>query len=156
MLKLEFDRGAFNQFLKEVGFESDIIRKVNKKAAFLIEQDVKNYIFKNEEDSSGEKWKRLKNERPRNRRGKRKTKNKKKRKSSKILQNTGRLKRSTSSDFDSREVTVGTNVPYAEYHQFGTGNIPKREFLYVRDSVVDKIFKCVQKEYDSAIAKLKG
>lgn len=79
--------------------------------------------------------------------------------SPKILQDTGRLKASIGAPshegvfrVGSREVVVGTNVPYAAIHQFGTNragrshsvHIPARPFLVVEDddvSVMEEIIR---------------
>lgn len=48
----------------------------------------------------------------------------------KILVLQGYLKRSIHSLVTGKKrVAVGTNVPYGEYHQYGTGKMPRRRFL---------------------------
>jgi len=39
---------------------------------------------------------------------------------------------------DRRGVSVGTNDPKAEFHQFGTDNIPMRPFIYMTDDDADE------------------
>lgn len=59
-----------------------------------------------------------------------------------VLQDSGRLKRSITMRLGEGEVSVGTNVQYGKYHQFGvlkTGGkfpgktIPQRQFLMFQD-----------------------
>lgn len=50
-----------------------------------------------------------------------------------ILQDTGRLKGSYTSQFNNNTLRVGTNVEYAPTHEFGTNNIPKRQMLPSRE-----------------------
>jgi len=152
MIKVEFDYIKFERFMKELGFDSDIIRKANKKIAFLIEQDIKRNIFSDQVDSKGVPWPKLKRKRKAGSRFA----------NDELLRDTGRLFNSIAADFSKREVTVGTDVRarngynYAEAHQFGTDKIPKREFLFLRDGLVDDIFDIIFNEYDDALAKLKG
>ncbi len=49
--------------------------------------------------------------------------------SKKPLLDSQRLRGSITHEFDQRSVRVGTNVEYAQYHQFGTRTIPRRAFL---------------------------
>ena len=51
--------------------------------------------------------------------------------SSKPLIDTGRLRNSINASSGPSSLKVGTNVPYAAYHQFGTEDIPARPFLPV-------------------------
>ncbi len=46
-----------------------------------------------------------------------------------ILRDTGRLQNSFTVQTDKSGVTIGTNVEYAKYHQFGTKKMPKRMLL---------------------------
>lgn len=50
--------------------------------------------------------------------------------SSKVLQDTGTLKRSFSYKvIGTNAVLVGTNIHYAQYHEFGTSRVPQRKML---------------------------
>jgi phage virion morphogenesis protein len=49
--------------------------------------------------------------------------------SSKPLNDTGVLKNSITQNPTADSVTIGTNVTYGQYHQFGTTHIPQRAFL---------------------------
>lgn len=49
--------------------------------------------------------------------------------SSKPLNDTGVLKNSITQHPTADSVTIGTNVDYGQYHQFGTQHIPQRAFL---------------------------
>ena len=53
--------------------------------------------------------------------------------SSRPLVDSGVLKNSITAKAEKLRILLGTNVPYAGFHQFGTPNIPKREFLPVKD-----------------------
>jgi len=71
----------------------------------------------------------------------------------KILQQTGRLAASISPYSDNDQAIVGTNVEYAEMHQFGgkdgrgkKANIPARPYLQLTDQDMEEILKTV-KEY---------
>lgn len=48
----------------------------------------------------------------------------------KILRDTGRLANSISGSVSGGRVVVGTNVPYAPFHQFGTSRMVARPFLF--------------------------
>lgn len=47
----------------------------------------------------------------------------------KPLIDTGTLRGSITTDVDNASILLGTNVPYAGFHQFGTTTIPARPFL---------------------------
>lgn len=47
------------------------------------------------------------------------------------LRDTGRMYNSMASKTTTYDAAVGTNVPYAKDHQFGTDKIPARPFLYI-------------------------
>ena len=49
----------------------------------------------------------------------------------KVLQRRGILRSSIQYRIEGDKVSVGTNLPYGAYHQFGTSRLPKREFLGV-------------------------
>lgn len=50
-----------------------------------------------------------------------------------LMHDTGDLFRSIKvANVEKASADVGTNVPYAKYHQFGAGKLPKREILGVQ------------------------
>lgn len=49
----------------------------------------------------------------------------------KVLQRRGMLRSSIQYRIENDSVSVGTNLPYGAYHQYGTNRLPKREFLGV-------------------------
>lgn len=49
----------------------------------------------------------------------------------KVLQRRGMLRSSIQYRIEGDKLSVGTNIPYGAYHQFGTNRLPKREFLGV-------------------------
>jgi phage gpG-like protein len=54
----------------------------------------------------------------------------------KILVDTGRLRQSiTVIERNAEMVKVGTNVPYAEYHNKGTENLPQRQFIGISEKL---------------------
>lgn len=64
--------------------------------------------FRKEQSPAGDKWAPRKRNRKRNKGA------------GKLLRDTGRLANSITGDANGETVTVGTNVAYAPYHQFGT------------------------------------
>ena len=62
---------------------------------------------------------------------------------SNILQFSGRLKQSISefARASEEEASVGTNLRYAFKHQFGSGNSPQREFLWLSSDANEKIIE---------------
>ncbi|MBP9479057.1 MAG: phage virion morphogenesis protein [Sebaldella sp.] len=102
-----------------------------------ISKDMKKEVdmrFRNESSPDGKPWKGLKsnsiisryNSGLKKKRGKKAVKGR-----PKILQNTGRLKRSILARNTKTEAIVGTNTKYAATHNFGdlNRNIPKRKFM---------------------------
>lgn len=49
----------------------------------------------------------------------------------KVLQRRGMLRSSIQYRIEGDKVSVGTNLPYGAFHQYGTNRLPKREFLGV-------------------------
>ncbi len=88
--------------------------------------------FRNEVDPEGKPWKGLKsrsiiskyNSGLKKKKGRKAVKDR-----SKILQNTGRLKRSIQARNTRTEAIVGTNIKYAATHNFGYRRIPQRRFM---------------------------
>ena len=63
-----------------------------------------------------------------------------------LLFDTGNLYRSIDYNVTGDSFSVGTNVDYAEYHQFGTEHIPSREFLGFNKQIeqdVEWVFKTI-------------
>ncbi len=52
---------------------------------------------------------------------------------------TGDLRRSITSRVTRNRLFVGTSIPYAKYHQFGTRHIPKRTFLLFQDVDIERL-----------------
>jgi phage virion morphogenesis protein len=75
--------------------------------------------WREEKDPYAEPWKPLKASTLARRRGK----------DAQILRDTGRLQNSFTVEADKDKVTIGTNVFYAPFHQFGTKYIPIRRLL---------------------------
>ena len=100
-----------------------------------ISRDMKKEVdmrFRNEVDTDGRPWKGLKGNTiiSRYNSGLKKKKGRKAVKGrSKILQNTGRLKRSIQARNTRTEAIVGTNIKYAATHNFGYRRIPQRRFM---------------------------
>ena len=62
----------------------------------------------------------------------------------KMLQITGRLKRSITFEASNSDVKIGTSVPYAPFLQFGTRNMSDRpflQFLKTDEKIINKIFE---------------
>lgn len=55
----------------------------------------------------------------------------------------GDLRRSVTYRVNRNRLFIGTSVPYAKYHQFGTRRIPKRTFLLFQDVDVDRINRLI-------------
>ena len=64
----------------------------------------------------------------------------------KVLQRRGLLRNSIQYQIVGNNVSVGTNIPYGQYHQFGTRKLPKREFLGVSRDDQKEIIS-ILKEY---------
>ena len=62
--------------------------------------------------------------------------------SSKILQDTGRLRNSITGVVSSKGAEVGTNLVYAKTHQYGDPkrNIPQRTFVWLSKQAQERIF----------------
>ena len=61
----------------------------------------------------------------------------------KILMDKGLLRNSIQPSAGEDFARVGTNVFYAPQHQFGTGRVPQREFLWLSDVAKDKITRMI-------------
>lgn len=91
--------------------------------------------FQAEKSPSGEKWERLADSTKKQRR-----KGKKSRYGERILQDTGTLRNSLSSKrhpnnifkIESHSVDVGTNVPYANIHQFGFSGVINKKAAHIK------------------------
>ena len=62
-----------------------------------------------------------------------------KRGGTKLLQDTGLLRTSIRPRSKEDEAHVFTKTKYAGYHQFGTRNIPKRDFLWIAQDKINKM-----------------
>lgn len=67
------------------------------------------------------------------------------REGNRTLVDTGRLKNSIKYFADENKVVIGTNVPYAKWHQTGTKRMKARPFLGVSKIDSSKILKIVNK-----------
>lgn len=73
-----------------------------------------------------------------------------------ILVDTGRLRNSITSEtnfdgFRRASVSVGTNVSYAKFHQFGTKFMPTRKVISNTNSDINKLVKLVRAHLDRAV-----
>lgn len=59
--------------------------------------------------------------------------------SSKPLIRTGKMRRSISQQVDSNILKIGTAIPYAQHHHFGTRFMAKRRFLMFQEKDVENI-----------------
>jgi len=100
------------------------------KARVIMLQDVMDH-FKNEMSPEGS-WTKLADITVLKRRNKKES-------SIKILQDTGRLKNSITTQSGDAFAEVGTNVVYGATHQFGRNNIPKREFIWLSQEACERI-----------------
>ena len=122
----------FKEVLNTVTDRKAVLQEVGE--ALLLNLDQR---FEAEVDPSGKKWQklspftlRLKEEQKR---------------ILKILQSTGRLRRSFEYTINQDDLVIGTNVSYAKKHQLGIG-VPKREILGVSEE--DKeIIKEILEDY---------
>ena len=76
-------------------------------------------------------------------------KSKKGKNPSNILQFSGQLRQSIS-EFQRAsedEASIGTNKVYGPTHQYGRGNIPQREFLWLSVDAKDKIIEIAKKYF---------
>jgi phage virion morphogenesis protein len=55
------------------------------------------------------------------------------------LTRTGQLRRSITFRVRGRKLSVGTSVPYAPYHQFGTRRMPSRPYLIFQNEDIRRI-----------------
>jgi phage gpG-like protein len=54
-----------------------------------------------------------------------------------ILVRSGRLRNSLRSFFDNDQAGVGSDVPYSDVHEEGSGRVPQRKILTPRDTALD-------------------
>lgn len=62
-----------------------------------------------------------------------------------ILVFSGELRKSIVGRATNNEASVGTNIEYASRHQFGEGNLPKREFLWLSENARNQIMNELSK-----------
>lgn len=157
MLKVEFEKKDLENFLREMNFSNERISRLNSKISFLIENDIKRVVFRDEKNEDGSPWPRMKSPRKtRKKPGSPRRKKVKVASRQKLLEDTRNLKNNIFSDFDSSEVTVGTDVRYARAHHEGLGNLPVREFMYARAELQDDMFDFFEREFEDALAKIRG
>jgi len=67
-----------------------------------------------------------------------------------LMVSIGRPSKDGIFEVGNKEVTVGTNVPYARYHQFGTRHMPARPFMMVQKEDEQKIVQAALDEIKKA------
>jgi phage virion morphogenesis protein len=72
--------------------------------------------------------------------------------SSKILQDTGTLRRSFDFDANNSQVRVGTNIEYAQQHEFGLG-VPERKMIPSDKKVLEISVKVADDYIDEQLKK---
>lgn len=71
-----------------------------------------------------------------------------------LLVKTGRLRQSVRvKRYNSREVVIGTDTPYASYHNEGTGRLLKRQFIGDSKELDEKVKTVIIKEIDKLFKK---
>ena len=127
--------------------------KASQTVTGIIGSDMKKEVemrFRTERGTDGSPWQPLKYRSliAKYNRGLRKSQGKKAvRGRSKILQDTGTLKRSITMRHDNREAAVGTNIKYAKVHNFGFGkkNIPARPYMGLSRRQKEKYREIIRK-----------
>ena len=71
----------------------------------------------------------------------------------KLLQNTGFLRASFRSTFDKDTVSIGSDVPYARYHEEGTKTLPQRRMLPHEADVIVDVLKIYDRHFDRLARK---
>jgi phage virion morphogenesis protein len=117
-----------------------LLRKLNDPSRALkqigqLEVSETQLRFRNQKDPSGRPWK--KSERAKKQGGK-------------TLIDTGRLRSSITFATSKTDVFIGTNVVYADIHQFGSDekNIPQRAFLGVNKKTQNNVRSVLKKFLD--------
>ena len=152
MIEVEFDSNAkeLSVFMKSANDKLDIMTVPLKKTGiYMLGSIDKNFRYEGRPD----KWAPLKPATISARR--------KKGGGAKILQNTGRLKQDINPKYTPFSVSIGTNVEYGKFHQFGAPreNIPKRRFLMFQESdkkTINRIFKDHVKDSFNKAVMFKG
>ena len=101
-----------------------MLLEVRQKIEKLLKEQVRRSFARQGFD--GTRWKKLK---------------KPKKVSKPLLVNTGKLKNSFTTRRKTKSVTIYSKVPYAVYHNEGTGKIPKRQMIGVTDKLKKDITK---------------
>lgn len=73
--------------------------------------------------------------------------------SAKLLQDTGHLRQSFRSFYDRDTVGIGSDVPYAKYHEEGTATIPQRRMLPRQDDVIGPVLGIYERYFDKLSRK---
>jgi len=115
------------QSLRKMGSRVSNTGALMARVSVLGFQDVMDH-FRNKDGSEGP-WKPLKSSTIKRRR----------KNSSVPLQDTGRLRTSILPSATINEAKVSTNLSYAQFHNFGTQRIPKREFMWLSDTATQRV-----------------
>lgn len=67
--------------------------------------------------------------------------------SAKLLQNTGALRASFRSFYDSNVVGIGSDIPYAKFHEEGTVHLPVRRMLPHEEDVSDDVIGIYERHF---------
>jgi len=151
MIEVEFDSNAkeLSVFMKSANNKLNVMTvPLKKTGVYMLGSIDKNFRY----EGRPNKWESLKPATLKARRGGG---------GGKILQDTGRLKQSLTIKEMPLSVSIGTNVKYGKFHQFGSPrkDIPKRKFLMFQESdkkVINRIFKDHVKDSFNKAVMFKG
>jgi phage gpG-like protein len=120
------------------------LREIHKRAGQFVKKSVlENFEKEGFVDSGLKKWRPRKKDAPH-----------------KILDKSGRLKKSIKTKTNLFEALIYTNVPYSIYHNEGADYLPQRQFLgeskEIKDEVNKIIVEEVKKEFERIFEKLKS
>ncbi len=73
-----------------------------------------------------------------------------------ILQRSGRLRRSIVTRLEAGAIVASTNLPYAPFHQFGTRTIPPRPFLVLTDADKEEVARTIADSLDPTSNQVPG
>lgn len=119
MFDLNFESKELNNYLNKVADRLENREQLFRDIGKVLVNSTKN-SFATEKTPGGRRWK------------------KSNKKIGQTLTKTRRLRNSIESYSDNERVIIGTNVEYGKYHQHGTQNLPKRQFLGMsRDDRLD-------------------
>ncbi|NIQ92893.1 MAG: phage virion morphogenesis protein [Desulfuromonadales bacterium] len=74
----------------------------------------------------------------------------------KILQRSGRLRRSITTRVEGDAIVASTDVAYAPFHQFGTRFLPARPFLVLTESDKEEVARAVARSLESTAGPREG